>query len=124
MLFPRAVFGIFTTDQALLDTGAIALRIISAAIVLVGFQLVGAVFFQSVGMGGPALVLGLLRQGILLIPLVLILPRFLGVLGVWWSFPIADAVAAAVTVLWLRHEMKKLHIIDCDGAEAGTPGCE
>ncbi|MFP4212377.1 MAG: MATE family efflux transporter [Alkalispirochaeta sp.] len=124
MLFPRAVFGIFTTDPTLLETGAVALRIISAAIALVGFQLVGAVFFQSVGMAGPAFVLGVLRQGILLIPLVLVLPRFLGVHGVWWSFPIADAIAAVVTVLWLRYEMKKLHIIDCDGGDAGSPGCE
>lgn len=123
MLFPRAVFGIFTTDPALLDTGARALRIVSLAIALVGPQLVGAVFFQSVGMAGPALVLGLLRQAILLIPLVLILPRFLGTAGVWWSFPIADAVAALVTTLWLRYEMKKLHIIDC-GDQGAVAGCE
>lgn len=113
MVFPRTVFGVFTTDPALLSTGATALRIVSLAIALVGLQIVGSVFFQSVGMAGPALILGLLRQAILLIPLVLILPRFLGVLGVWWSFPIADAVAAAVTVTWLRYEMRKLHIIDC-----------
>lgn len=126
MLFPRVVFGIFTTDMALLDVGARALRIVSLAIALVGFQLVGAVFFQSVGMAGPALVLGLLRQAILLIPLVLILPRFLGTLGVWWSFPIADFIAAVVTTVWLRHEMKKLHIIDCDDtARTETvAGCE
>ncbi|MDA3948918.1 MAG: MATE family efflux transporter [Spirochaeta sp.] len=124
MVFPRTIYGVFTTDQALLDTGSVALRIVSLAIVLVGFQLVGAVFFQSVGMAGPALVLGLLRQAILLIPLVLILPRFLGVRGVWWSFPIADAVAAAVTVIWLRYEMKKLHIIDCPEGNDGTDGCE
>ena len=130
MLFPRTVFGIFTTDPVLLDTGSTALRIVSLAIALVGLQLVGAVFFQSVGMAVPAFVLGLLRQAILLIPLVMILPRFLGVLGVWWSFPIADAIAAIVTIVWLRYEMKKLHIIDCDAPEAadsdGAPveGCD
>lgn len=112
VLLPRLVFSVFTTDPELLDIGAKALRIVSLAIILVGFQLVGAVFFQSVGMAAPALFLGILRQGVLLIPLVLVLPRFWGVTGVWAAFPIADTIAAAVTVIWLRREMKLLHIVD------------
>ncbi len=123
MIFPRMVFGAFTTNPALLDTGAEALRIVSLAIALVGLQLVGAVFFQSVGKAGPAFVLGLLRQAILLIPLVIVLSRVFGTIGVWWSFPIADAIAALVTTLWLRREMKKLNILDCEAPEA-PPGCE
>lgn len=117
---PRVVFSAFTTDPELLATGAVALRTVALAIVFVGLQLVGAVFFQSIGKAGPALFLGVLRQGVLLIPLVLLLPRFFGVFGVWVAFPIADAIAAFVTVVWLRREMKALHILGGNVSENGV----
>lgn len=108
MFFPRTVFGIFTTDPALLDLGSRAMRIVLIAIPLLGMQIIGAVFFQAVGKALPGLLLSMLRQIILLIPLVLILPRIFGVTGVWAAFPAADVIATAVTLLWLRGEMRAL----------------
>ena len=79
------------------------------ALPFIGIQTIGATFFQSIGKSIPALLLGLSRQFIILIPLVLILPRFLGLQGVWLSFPIADLVATLVTVFWLFHEVAHLN---------------
>jgi Na+-driven multidrug efflux pump len=99
------------------------MRIVLIAIPLLGMQLIGAVFFQAVGKAIPALVLSMSRQIILLIPLVIILPRFFGVTGVWASFPAADVIATTVTILWLRFEMKKLHILGCEEEPELHEGC-
>jgi len=111
MFFPRTIFGIFTTDAALLNLGSRAMQIVMLAVPLVGMQLIGSTFFQAIGKALPALILSMSRQMIVLIPLVVILPRFLGTTGVWLSFPLADLVAMSITVIWLRREMRLLHII-------------
>lgn len=123
MLFPRTIFGIFTQDPELIEVGSRAMRIVLIAIPLLGMQIIGAVFFQAVGKAGPALILSMSRQIILLIPLVLILPQFFGVTGVWASFPAADLVATAVTLVWLQFEMRKLHIIGCEEEPELHEGC-
>ncbi len=67
----------------------------------------GAAYFQAIGKAKPALFLTLTKQGFFLIPFVLILPRFLGLDGIWYAFPISDVLAAAVTYAYLRMEMRK-----------------
>jgi Na+-driven multidrug efflux pump len=54
------------------------------------------------------LLLGLSRQFILLIPIVVVLPLFIGVDGVWTAFPIADGVSTMLTVTLLSREMRRL----------------
>ena len=123
MLFPQTVFGIFTQDPQLLEVESRAMQIVLLAIPLLGMQIIGSVFFQAVGKAVPALVLTMSRQVLLLIPLVLILPRFLGVTGVWLSFPAADLIATTATLIWLWFEMKKLHIIGCQEEPEQHEGC-
>ena len=55
--------------------------------------------------------------------IVLILPRCFGVTGVWASFPAADFVATAITIIWLRFEMRKLHIVGCEEEPEMHEGC-
>ena len=123
MLFPRTIFSIFTGNAQLLKIGSEAMRIVLIAIPLIGMQIIGAVFFQAVGKALPSLILSMSRQIILLIPLVLILPRFFGVYGVWAAFPTADVVATTFTLIWLRIEMRKLHIIGCQEEPQLHHGC-
>ncbi|MEQ8422931.1 MAG: MATE family efflux transporter, partial [Arenibacter algicola] len=59
-----------------------------------------------IGKAVPALLLTLSRQGFFFIPLILILPNYLGELGVWISFPIADVLATLVTGYFLRKEVR------------------
>ena len=105
---PALLLRIFTQDAALLSMGAPATRIVILAFPTVGFQVVAAGMFQALGRPVPALVLALLRQVILLIPLVVVLPRFLALGGIWASFPIADALAAVVTSLMLVSALRTL----------------
>ncbi|MBW6518310.1 MAG: MATE family efflux transporter [ANME-2 cluster archaeon] len=107
-LFPGQLFSIFTTDQQLIDAGISPMRIIVLAIPLIGYQIVGSAFYQSIGKARPSLILSMARQVIFLIPLVIILPRFFELTGVWVAFPVADTLAFGLTYLMLSKELKLL----------------
>ncbi len=107
-IFPRLLLTMFTTDQNLLDMGAVALRIIISTMVFLGLQTCGTTYFQAIGKSLPSIFLGMSRQFIILIPLVLILPRFFGLIGVWIAFPSADILASVITSVWLLVDIKKL----------------
>ena len=108
-LLPYGLLSLFTHDEELLTISTPALRIVMIALPFIGIQTIGATFFQSIGKSIPALLLGLSRQFIILIPLVLIMPQFLGLQGVWFSFPIADILSTVITVIWLFHEVAHLN---------------
>ena len=108
-LFPQGLLALFTHDEELLALATPALRVVMIALPFIGIQTIGATFFQSIGKSIPALLLGLSRQFIILIPLVLLLPRFFGLQGVWFSFPIADFISTLITVIWLFHEVAHLN---------------
>lgn len=108
MVFPRALFRLFTNDMPMIQEGVPALRLIVSMIPFIGVQIIGATFFQSIGHARPAVVLGLLRQVFLLIPLVILLPRLLGVMGIWVAFPISDLTATVVTALVLYRSLQNI----------------
>ncbi len=112
MIAPGAVISVFTDAAPLHSMGIPAMRTVLLVIPLLGLQITGTVFFQAVGRAGPALVLSMSRQIILLIPFILLFPRFFGLSGVWAAFPAADLISTIVTVLWLRSALRKLHIVD------------
>lgn len=118
MVFPGDIAALFlsnridltseelATNAFVLQKAPEAMRWVFAATPIIPLQLIGAAYFQAIGKAIPALLLTLTRQGFFFIPLVLILPRFLGETGVWLSFPIADVVATLVTGLYLAREIK------------------
>lgn len=108
MVFPGALFRLFTNDMKMIQEGVPALRLIVSMIPFIGVQIIGATFFQSIGHARPAVVLGLLRQVFLLIPLVIVLPRLLGVMGIWVAFPISDLTATVVTALVLYRSLQNI----------------
>lgn len=107
MIYPNAIANIFTTDTELLSKTPNALLISFLATPVITAQLVGSAYFQAAGKAFPALILTLLKQGVFLIPLVYILPKFYGINGVWMSFPIADILATSITVIYLKREVSK-----------------
>ncbi|MGQ1889268.1 MATE family efflux transporter [Thermophagus sp. OGC60D27] len=108
-LFPRPVISLFVADSPeIMKYGKEGLRYYLMALPVIGFQVVAGNYFQSVGKAGKAIFLSLLRQVIVLIPLLIILPKVLGLTGVWISGPIADVVASIITALFLVQEWKRL----------------
>lgn len=105
--FPTAIVSAFTQDAVLLEKTPKAMVIVFAATPIIGIQLIGAAYFQAIGKAVPALLLTLTRQGFFFIPLLLILPKYYGELGVWLSFPLSDLISTIVTGWYLRREVKK-----------------
>lgn len=90
----------FTSQQELIVMAVPALRIGSLAIFLVGFQFVGSTYFMALGQAFPSFFLSLSRQFFFLIPLILLLPRFFGLKGVWMALPLADLLSVLLTMIW------------------------
>ena len=106
MFFPEAITRIFTTNLDVIKQTPNDMRWVFAATPIIAVQLIGAAYFQSIGKAIPALLLTLTRQGFFFIPLILILPKFYGELGVWISFPISDVLSTIVTAYFLNREVK------------------
>ncbi|MBW8331863.1 MAG: MATE family efflux transporter [Prolixibacteraceae bacterium] len=106
---PDSIVKLFnSTDPGLLDFGRDGLRLALLALPFVGFQVVAGNFFQSMGNAKIAVLLTLLRQVIILIPLLFILPNHFGLNGIWISMPISDFFSAIIVVFFLVHQWKKL----------------
>ena len=99
--FPGLVAKIFTTDPELIERASWAMRVMCMFMPVIGFQLVTTNFFQSIGKVNRSIFLSLTRQVLMLIPLLIILPNFFGVNGVWYSMPISDIIAAMLTIVTL-----------------------
>lgn len=99
---------IFNSDPELIHVATVGMRIFLCMMPLIGFQIISANYFQAVGKAPKAMFLSLLRQVIVLIPMLLILPHFFGLTGVWLAGPIADFTASVVTAMFLFNEMRHL----------------
>lgn len=102
------IVALFQPDAATVALGGRALRIFFALLPLVGMQVIGSGYFQAVGKAGVSFFNNLLRQLILIVPLLLILPPVVGLDGVWCSNPIADFGAAVITGCFLAAESSRL----------------
>lgn len=107
-LFPTAILKLFSKDPLLISSGAKVLRIMIFALPVVGFQAIGTTLFQALGKALPAIILSMSRQILILIPLILILPRYYGVMGVWISNPISDIASAILTFFFYKNLIKQL----------------
>jgi len=96
---PQVFAGIFTSDVALVDYTAWALRIFLACGFSVGFQISCQQAFMALGQAKISLIMALLRKVFLLIPLIFILPNFFAdkAFAVFLAEPVSDIIAAAVT---------------------------
>ena len=105
LIFAQPIVTIFTSDATVINQTPNALRWVFAASPIIAIQLIGAAYFQAAGKAKKALLLTLSKQGFFLIPLVLILPNFFGIFGVWIAFPIADILSTIITGYFLKKEM-------------------
>lgn len=105
-LFPGIIVRMFTPDAELIAISSSALRVVTIMFPIVGFQMVTANFFQSIGMAPKAIFLSLTRQLIFLVPFLLIMPHYFGSTGVWMSMPMADSIASLVSGFMLWRQMR------------------
>ncbi|WP_091685257.1 MATE family efflux transporter [Anaerocolumna aminovalerica] len=106
--FPHLFARIFTSEADLLNLVAKILPIFMGGMWLFGVQMTSQMFFVGTGQAGKSLFIALLRKVILLIPMAIILPNFFGVMGVFYSEPIADLISASTSGFLLFYSLKKL----------------
>ncbi len=106
---PGIILKIFGSEGADFTNFAIkCMRVFLAGMFCAGFQITATSYFQATGQPMKASILSMLRQLILLIPLILILPIFFGLDGVLYAGPIADISSGIVVFFFINHELKKL----------------
>jgi len=112
-IFAREIFTLFTNEQALLEQGPRALRIVVMMMWLMGVATMAMGIHQAMGKAKQAFVLAIQRWVLLITPLILLLPNIggLGLDGVWIAFPAADLLAAIVSIIILRYTFKREQLI-------------
>ena len=95
-------------DEVFMNFAIKSMRVFMFGIFVSGAQIVSTGYFQATGQAMKASVLSLLRQVLLLIPLIVILPLFWGLDGVLVAGPVADLVAGVIILCFIIIEMKRL----------------
>ena len=118
------VVSIFTHDPELKKLAITGIRAMNVAFPIVGFQMVTTNLFQCLGMVHKSIFLSLSRQLLFLVPCIYILPGILGSeMGVWYSFPISDTIAAVLTAILAVGLIRKLRKLK-DGDDPSILGCK
>lgn len=101
---------IFTKDPVVIDAVAYQLKFVTMMLPIVGIQIISGTIFQALGKAMPALIMSMLRQIILLIPMILIFPSVLGLglFGIYIAFPLSDLLSTIISGLLLKREMTHL----------------
>jgi Na+-driven multidrug efflux pump len=106
---PTVFIRLFSDNESLLSLGVRTMRTHTLLLPVLGFTIIGGNYFQAVGKPRQAVFLNLARQVFLLLPALLILPRFFGLLGVWLATPVADGTASLLTAAAVYLEVRYLN---------------
>jgi putative MATE family efflux protein len=105
---PDTFIGVFTSDEDLLNLASEATRTMFLGLYFMGFVMVGSIVFQALGRARQSLVTSLSRPVFFFIPLVLILPYFFQLKGVWLAFPVSDFLTFLLILSFLIPEINRL----------------
>ena len=105
--FPRQIISLFGTgDEAYFEFSVKFMRIFLFMVIANGVQLISSNFFSAIGKPLKGMILSFTRQVFFLIPLILILPLFMGIDGIMFAGPVADTMAFIATVVLISFEMR------------------
>ena len=109
-IFSAQILSAFITDSSIVNSGLHNFRLMYCMFPTYGLLMMIVTYFQSVGKAKQAGIIVILRQLVLAVPLILILPHLLGgnVLGVWLAVPLNDAIIVLMAVVLLIGEYKHL----------------
>ena len=109
--FPQTIIMMFGRNDSLYNEFALkAFKIFLMLCVFIGFELTTIIFFQAIGKPIKSIILTLCKQTIFILPLMIILPRFLGVEGVLYAGPCAEAISVVVTIILIRKQFREFNI--------------
>ena len=105
---PHLLISIFNRDEQLVGIASTGMRIFLFMLPVVGAQVISSNYFQSIGKAKISMFLSLLRQVILLIPCLIILPKIFGLTGVWLAGAVADGLSSLITLIIFSMSVRKL----------------
>ncbi|MGG7211627.1 MATE family efflux transporter [Clostridium baratii] len=114
---PQVLIAIFNNDPELVGIATNGIKIYLFMMPLVGFQVISSNYFQSIGKAKISMFLSLLRQVILLIPCILILPKIFELNGIWLSGAVCDGLSSLITGIIFFYSVKKLKAEDVEMKE-------
>ncbi|MBR5699860.1 MAG: MATE family efflux transporter [Bacteroidales bacterium] len=121
LFLPGLAVRIFTNDPPMIELAERGLRLMNCIFIVVGFQMVAGNLFQCLGMVRKSILMSLSRQLLFLVPCLYLLPLWLGQDGVWISFPISDALAAALALFLILRLFHKFSLLK-DGDDPAILG--
>ena len=107
-IFPSTIISVFTDDQTLITNGLPFVRIFFLSYWIIPLNMSGSNSFQAMGKGRKALFTALLRQFLVLIPVLLISFKLFGLYGIYISFPISDFIASSISNYLITKELREL----------------
>ena len=110
VVFAPQIMSIFVKDEHLVTQSVAAFRAMVAVFPILSIYYVSIYYYQSIGKGRASFVISILRQLIILLPVSVILVKFLhwGAYGVWLAYPIADLISGVAAIFLVRRATKKL----------------
>ena len=111
MLFPEVLLRPFSSENGgaeMLALACRATRITCCLLVTAGVTIIVSGYYQAIGNARMAIILTLIRQVVVFVPMLLIMPVFFGLDGMWIAVPITDFVVLLVTLFLLKRELVRL----------------
>lgn len=109
-LFPGAIIQFFEkTIGELQSHGIPAMRVYFLAMPLVGIQIIAIGYFQSIGNAVTSAILTVIRQIVLLVSMLFLLPHFWGLEGIWRATPVSDCLSALIFIVVIINEFRRLN---------------
>jgi Na+-driven multidrug efflux pump len=105
---PEFIARAFVSDANLVRFTGHALSTAMMFFFVVGFQVIATTYFQSIGKVSTSIFLSLVRQVIFLLPLLMLLPRFFGLDGIWLTFPVSDILATIVSLYLVIKSLRNI----------------
>ena len=111
--FPQIIINIFGSNEGLYNEFSIkSFRIFLMLCIFMGFELTTTIFFQAIGKPVKSILLTLCKQTIFIVPLMIILPRFLGIEGILYAGPVAEIMSVIVTAALIKGQLREFDIMD------------
>ena len=109
-IFPAIIVKAFTNNQPLIGLTSKALRLVTLTIPISGISVIGSYYYQATGKALMATALGIFREAVIFIPVIVCVAPLFGLTGIWLSIPIADTLGSILTAVLIIIEINKLNI--------------
>lgn len=107
---PAWIMHIFSSDQLIINEGTVCIRISTMALPVMGPIILFYTVLQALGKGFTAMWLSLIRQLGFFLPLLWVLPLYMGLRGVWLAFALSELLSAGLTLIFFISLWRQLQI--------------